>query len=365
MDYLWPQALTELQGEVTAFVERWERDTDVREDSWLAASSRAFDVALAQRGWLGMTWPKELGGHARSELERFAVVEALVQSGAPVAGSWFADRQIGPVLLQFGTEQQQKRWIPEIAAGRSRWCVGMSEPDAGSDVASIRTAASRQDGDFVVNGQKVWTSGAFDADWCYLVCRTDPDAPPHKGLTELVVDMKSPGVTVRTIRDASGAHHFCEIFFENVLVPEENQVGTLNGSFSQLMRQLEHERGGIERLVSNRALYQWAVAHCDAANGLVRQEVAALEIGYRIGRHMILRNIVGPTPPAHQALTKILGTEFEQRVASFIASVAGMDATLSNRISRNLVYSPAYTLMGGTTQILRNVVGERYLGLPR
>jgi alkylation response protein AidB-like acyl-CoA dehydrogenase len=338
---------------------------EVTEDSWLIGTSREFSRELARRGWLGMTWPTEWGGGGRSPLERFAVVEALVSEGAPIATSWFADRQIGPTLLQFGTDAQRSRWLPEIAAGESAWCIGMSEPDAGSDVASIRTRAVRRGDGWVVDGAKVWTSGAAGADWCYLIARTDPDAPPHAGLSELVVDMRAAGVEVRPIRDATGNEHFCEVLLDGVAVPAANLVGTENGSFRQVMRQMEHERGGIDRLVSNRRLHLDAVRRADTSDPRVRQRLARMHTMYLLGRLMVLREVLGQAPPGWSAVTKTLCTEFEQEVADFCAAVAGPEALLWNRISRGVCYAPAYTLMGGTTQVLRNILGERVLGLPR
>ncbi len=366
MDFAWPDELRGLQAEAAALADEWVRDLPIHEDSWIVGSSPPFAAELARRGWLGMTWPVEAGGHGRSALERFAVYETLIARGAPVASSWFADRQIGPTLLQYGTPEQQRRHLPTIVDGTSAWCIGMSEPDAGSDVAALRTRAVRHGDEWVVDGQKVWTSGAAVADWCYLIARTDPDAPPHAGLSEFLVDMHSPGIRVEPITDATGNRHFCEVFFEEVRVPSANLVGTENGSFRQVMRQMEHERGGIDRLVSNRALYEHCLATwADRADPLVRQEIAALESGYRIGRHLVLREVLGQAPAGFSAATKTFCTEFEQRVAAFCARVAGPDALLWGRVARNICYAPGYTIMGGTTQILRNILGERLLGLPR
>jgi alkylation response protein AidB-like acyl-CoA dehydrogenase len=335
----------------------------------LVGTSRALSLELGRRGWLGMTWPTRWGGHGRSALERFVVIEALIANGAPVATSWFADRQIGPTLLQYGTDEQRERWLPAIVDGSSAWCIGMSEPDAGSDVASIRTRAALDgSGDWVVRGAKVWTSGAAEADWCYLIVRTDPDAPAHAGLSELVVDMTSPGIEVRRIADATGNEHFCEVRFDDVVVPAEHLVGTENGSFRQVMRQMEHERGGIDRLVSNRRLYLDArrqLSQSPPPDPLLRQEAARLESAYLIGRHMVLREVLGEAPPGWSAVTKTWCTEHEQEVAQFCSRVAGPEALLWGRVARGICYSPAYTLMGGTTQILRNIIGERVLGLPR
>lgn len=340
----------------------------VREDSWLVGTSREFSRELGRRGWLGMTWPAEEGGGGRSPLERFVVVEALISEGAPLATSWFADRQVGPTLLQFGTREQRRRWLPEIVAGESAWCIGMSEPDAGSDVASLRTRAERHGDRWVVNGQKVWTSGAATADWCYLIARTDPDAPPHAGLSELVVDMHAPGVEVRPIVDATGNAHFCEVHLSDVEVPADHLVGSEHGSFKQVMRQMEHERGGIDRLVSNRRLYLDALESAtpsQLADARIRQELAAAESGYRVGRLMVLREVLGQAPPGWSAVTKTWCTEFEQRIAGLCGRLAGPAAMTWDRVARNICCAPAYTIMGGTTQILRNIVAERVLGLPR
>ncbi|MGQ0431214.1 MAG: acyl-CoA dehydrogenase family protein [Microthrixaceae bacterium] len=340
------------------------------EDTWIAAPDRAFSLELAARGWLGMTWPVEVGGGGRTPLERFVVYEALLSTGAPMATSWFADRQMGPTLLQFGTPEQQATHLPAILDGTSAWSIGMSEPDAGSDVASIRTRAVRDGDDFVVNGQKIWNSGALSADWIYLICRTDPDVPAHQGMSELIVDMRSPGISITPIEDMTGSNHFCEVFFEDVRVPATNLVGELNGSFRQVMRQMEHERGGPDRLLSNRKLYDDCLALADTSNPLVRQEIAAIESGYRVGRLLVLREVMGQAPKQFSAATKTFCTELEQRIAQFCAATVGplamlADPGIGGRVSRNVAYAPAYTIMGGTSQILRNILGERVLGLPR
>ncbi len=366
MDHRWPQELTDLADEAAGWVREATSDLFTIDDSWLVGYSEEFTLRLGERGWIGMCWPVEAGGDGRPEVERFVVTEQLLLGGAPMASSFFPDRQIGPVLLAYGTPEQQARFLPEMRAGRSRWCIGMSEPDAGSDVAAIGTTAVRDGDRFIVNGQKIWTSGAATANWCYLICRTDPEAPPHKGMSELVVSMDTPGIEVRPIRDASGDAHFNEVYFDEVAVPVEHLVGELNNSFSQTMRQLEHERGGIDRLASNQRLYLDMKDRADTSDPLVRQRMARIETGYRIGRDMVLRNVLRQTPfPQYSAVTKTWCTEFEQEVSRFVGDVAGAETMLANRVSRNVVYAPAYTIMGGTTQILRNIIGERILRLPR
>ena len=372
MDFAWSPELDDLRHRAEEVARSAAARAAVLEDSWLVGYSRDFSRQLGERGWLGMTWPVAEGGHGRPPVERFVVTEALIAHGAPLAATWFADRQIGPSLLAFGTPEQRRRFIPEMVAGRSFWCIGMSEPDHGSDLAHLRTTAVRDGDAFVVTGRKVWTSFAATAEWCYLICRTDADAPAHRGLSELIVDMAAPGVEVRPIVDVTGARHFCEVTFDEVRVPAEALVGELHGSWRQTMGQLEHERGGIDRLVSNRALYLDALARADRDDPLVRQEVAALETGYRVGRLMVLRGVLGATPPGWSAATKTFCTELEQRVAAFCVRVAGPAGLLSGpegadggRVARNLCYAPAYTIMGGTTEILRSIIGERALSLPR
>ncbi len=366
MDYKWPKEFDELATEARLWVKEATSDLFNTDDGWLVGYSDEFTLRLADKGWIGMTWPIDKGGDGRPEVERFIVTEQLLLGRAPMAGSFFPDRQIGPVLLSYGTAEQQERFLPSMRAGRSKWCIGMSEPDAGSNVAGIATKAIQDGSQWVVNGQKIWTSGAQSADWCYLICRTDFDTAPHKGMSEFIVDMKSPGIEVKPIKDASGDSHFNEVFFNDVLVPNENLVGEINNSFGQTMRQLEHERGGIDRLASNQRLYLDAKASVESPNALIRQQIAEIETGYKIGRDMVLRNVLRQTPfPQYSAVTKTWCTEFEQKVANFVGLVTGSEAMLSGRVARNLVYAPAYTIMGGTTQILRNIIGERILGLPR
>lgn len=372
LDYTLSDPLRELQAEAVKLAESWAGHDTVTEDSWLIGYDREFARELGDRGWLGMTWPSSVGGHERSPLERFVVYEALISHGAPIAAAWFADRQIGPTLLEYGSPEQQARWLPGITAGDAAWCIGISEPDAGSDVSSVRTKAVRNGDEWLVSGQKVWTSGALHADWCYLVACTATDGPRHERLSELVVDMHSPGIEVRPIVDVTGNAHFCEVHFDQVAVPSTNLVGKEGGSFRQVMRQLEYERGGIDRLVSNYRLYHDVLesGNVDRSDQLIRQQIAAIESVYRIGRNLVLRGVLGQAPAGYSAVTKAFCTEHEQRVADFCARVMGAQAmlrgsTLGGRAARGVCYAPAYTIMGGTSSILRNVIAERILKLPR
>jgi alkylation response protein AidB-like acyl-CoA dehydrogenase len=365
MDFQWPEPLAALADEARRVGEAGASGREVREDAWVVAFDREFSLELGRRGWLGMTWPIEHGGHGRSALERFVVTEALITVGAPLGATWVGDRQIGPSLLAFGTPEQRRRLLPDLVAGRVTWCLGLSEPDAGSDLVSVRTRATRDGDSWVLDGAKVWTSSGAEAEWCYLVARTNPDVPPHAGLSEFVVDMATPGVHVRTIRDMTGDEHFCETVFDGARIPADCLVGQEDGSWRQLMRQLEHERGGVDRLVSNRALFDLAVARADHGDPVVRQEIAALESSFRIGRLLVIREAIGQAPSSFSAATKVFCTEHEQRVAHFATRTFGAASLLAGRVSRAICYAPAYTIQGGTSDILRNVIGERVLRLPR
>jgi alkylation response protein AidB-like acyl-CoA dehydrogenase len=273
---------------------------------------------------------------------------------------------MGPAFIAFGTAEQQAEFLPPMLAGESTWCIGMSEPDSGSDLASLATRADRVGDEWVINGRKIWTSFAAQADYCYLICRTESVAgKPHLGISEIVVPMDTPGIEVRPIRDMVDARHFNEVWFDDVRVPAANLVGTEGNAFAQTMRQLEHERGGIDRLVSNRALYLHARDLADRSDPIVRQEIADLEIGYTVGRLLVIRSVLGQTPPGFSAATKCACTEYEQRVADFVARTLGPQAMIWDQIGKGIAYAPGYTIMGGTSNVMRNILGERVLGLPR
>jgi alkylation response protein AidB-like acyl-CoA dehydrogenase len=365
VDFAWSTEQIALRKEAKAVaadaVARYGRHND----AWMNGYCPEFSRELGARGWIGMTWPTEFGGGGRPAIDRLIMAEELIAAGAPLAASWFADRQMGPALMQYGTPEQQARFLPGILAGESTWCIGMSEPNSGSDLASLQTFADDDGDEWVINGQKIWTSFGAHADYCYLICRTSREGPPHAGISEIIVPMDTPGIEVRPITDLTTNKHFCEVFFADVRVPIENLVGTRGGAFKQTMRQLEHERGGIDRLVSNYALYQRALSRADRCDPIVRDEIARLETGYRIGRILVARETLRQAPAGFSAATKCFCTEHEQRVADFAARVLGPEAMLWDDFTGTLLYAPAYTIMGGTSNVMRNILGERVLGLPK
>ncbi len=365
MDFSWTPEQIELRERArtvaTEAVARFGRHND----SWINGYSKDFAKEMAAHGWIGMTWPVEFGGGGRPAIERLIVGEEMIAAGAPIAAMWFGDRQMGPTLITYGRPDQQAEFLPKILSGETTWCIGMSEPDAGSDLASLKTTAERDGDDWVINGQKIWTSFGAQAEYCYLICRTSHDGPPHAGISEIIVPMDSPGIEVRPIKDMTTNRHFCEVFFTDVRVPAINLVGAEGGAFKQTMRQLEHERGGIDRLVSNQALYLMAKERADTTDPIVRQEIAQLEIGYRIGRILVVREALRQAPAGFSAATKCFCTEHEIRVADFVSRVFGAEATLWDDVTKGLSYAPGYTIMGGTSNVMRNILGERVLGLPR
>jgi len=365
MDFSWTDEQDELRSRARAVAQQAVTTYGRSNDSWINGYSKEFAKEMSANGWIGMTWPKEHGGGARPPIERLIVAEEMIAAGAPIGAMWFGDRQMGPTLIAYANADQQAEFLPGILSGETTWCIGMSEPNAGSDLAALTTQARLDGDDYVINGQKIWTSFAAVADYCYLICRTSTDGPPHAGISEIVVPMSTPGIEVRPITDMTTNRHFCEVFFTDVRVPAANLVGVPGAAFKQTMRQLEHERGGIDRLLSNYALYRIALERADTKNPLVRQQIASMEIGFRIGKILVTREVLRQAPAGFSAATKCFCTEHEVRVADFVSQILGPEATMFDDITRGLFYAPGYTIMGGTSNVLRNILGERVLGLPK
>lgn len=365
LDFSMPPEWEDLRQRARAIAEAGAAEYGRVHDSWVNGYSKEFSKVLAAEGWIGMTWPTEHGGGGRPGIERIIMAEEMISVGAPIAASWIADRQMGPAIFTYGTADQRAEFLPGILSGDATWCIGMSEPDAGSDLAALKTSAVRDGDDFIVNGQKIWTSLAAIAEYCYLIVRTDSSGPPHKGVSELIVPMDLPGIEVRTVEDMIGNDHFCEVFFTDVRVPAENLVGVEGDAFRQTMAQLGNERGGIDRLVSNRLLYEIALEHADRDDPIVRQEIAAIETGYRIGRLLVYQGAIGQGLTDFSAGTKAYCTEHEQRVAQFASRVLGPAGLVGDDLPLAVAYSPAYTIQGGMSPIMRNILGERVLKLPR
>lgn len=371
-----PDTASRLRQQVRAFLaeEQAAGTFEPRCDPWLGAFSPEFSRKLGARGWLGMTWPKDYGGHERSPLERFVVIEELLAHGAPVAAHWVADRQTGPSVLRYGTEQQRRRFLPAIAEGRCYFAIGMSEPDCGSDLASVRTRAERAGDRWIVNGTKVWTSGAHRCDYMTTLLRTSlAEGDRHGGLSQFLVDLHQPGVTVRPIELLSGEHHFNEVILDDVEVGDDMVLGEIGEGWNQVSAELAFERSGPERFLSvvpllvefARIVGRDPDAHASAVLGTLVAQLWAI-------RQMSLAVAValgsGRAPEIEAALVKEVGTRFEREMVETLRRAIRFEPTLASRqrlvtlLAESVLHSPAFTLRGGTNEILRIVIA-RGLGL--
>jgi alkylation response protein AidB-like acyl-CoA dehydrogenase len=345
-------------------------------DTWLSGVDPEFSRKLGQRGWLGMTWPKRYGGHERTAMERYAVTEELLAAGAPVAAHWIADRQSGPNLLRYGTEAQREALLPRIAAGECFLVIGMSEPDSGSDLASIRTQATRDaNGDWVVSGAKVWTSNAHHSHYAIVLVRSSPADPAnrHAGLSQLLVDLSLPGISINPIRILDGGHHFNEVVFDDVVVPGDMLLGEEGGGWHQVTAELAFERSGPERFLSTYPL----IAEFGRRAAQTQDPAQLATLGRICARLLALRQLSlriaaaldrGELPNTAAALVKDVGTTFEADVVDEVRRVVDVPASLDSAdplgraLAEAQLHAPGYTLRGGTNEILRGIVA-RGLGL--
>ena len=360
---------TELRSEVRRFLagELAAGSFEPRCDSWLAGFDPGFSRRLAQRGWVGMTWPRRFGGHERSTLERHTVVEELLAAGAPVAAHWISDRQTGPLLLRYGNPELQERLLPRMAAGECYFSIGMSEPDSGSDLASIRTNAVRTDGGWLVNGTKVWTSHAHRSHFMLTLVRTSPprEQERHAGMSQLIVDLAAPGVDVRAIRTLTGEHHLNEVVLREVFVPEVMLVGEEGAGWRQVTAELAFERSGPERFLSTFPLLTELVRAAGSdPSPQVRSEVGRLAASLWALRNLSLTLAcaldAGELPALQAALTKDLGTRFERELTESVRAVAPATSGPSFRrlLAEAVTAGPGFTLRGGTNEILRGIVAK-------
>jgi alkylation response protein AidB-like acyl-CoA dehydrogenase len=346
-----------LREEVRAFLAEGGFEPSV--NAWMDGHDRAFTQRLGARGWIGMTWPERYGGGGRSALERHVVTEELLAAGAPVAAHWFADRQVGPQLLRFGNEDQRERFLPAIARGECCFAIGMSEPDAGSDLAAVRTRAVRDRGGWRVSGTKVWTSHAHASDFMIALCRTSPRGESrHEGLSQLIVELGGEGVEVRPIEGLDGRAHFCEVILDDAFVADELVVGAVGQGWAQVTAELAYERSGPERFLSVLPLLSAAVdqaAPDDAER--VGRAYAALVALRRLSLDVVGQLQAGVAPEVEAALVKDLGTRFEQDLVEALRQVARDDRFRSEVAAAQLA-APGFTLRGGTTEILRGIIGR-------
>jgi alkylation response protein AidB-like acyl-CoA dehydrogenase len=364
-----------LRREIREFLrqELATRTAEERAHSW-GGFDLAFSRKMGARGWIGMTWPRKYGGHERSAFERYVVLEEMLAAGAPVSAHWIADRQSGPLLLRVGTEEQREFFLPRIARGELAFAIGMSEPDSGSDLASVRTRADRADGGYRVNGRKVWTSNAHLCHYAISLFRTGQDPEnKHAGLSQFLVDLKTPGITIRPIHDLAGRHHFNEVTFEDVLVPAAMRVGDEGAGWGQVVSELAFERSGPERYLSSFRLVMELIRQASAKPS----EHTAIAIGRMVAHLNTLRqmslSVAGmleakQDPALEAALVKDLGTTFEQEIPEIAHTLVDVEppARGGTDLEAVLAYltmtAPSFSLRGGTREVLRGMIA-RGLGL--
>jgi alkylation response protein AidB-like acyl-CoA dehydrogenase len=361
-------------------------DQRVAPDREVLAKRIAWQKTMHAAGWVGLAWPKEFGGRGASVIQQVIFDEEYVRARAPVLPCASGLSLLGPTLIHWGTEAQKRRFLPAILNADEIWCQGYSEPGAGADLASLRTRAIDKGDHFLVNGQKVWTSGAHFADWCFLLVRTNPDAPKHQGISYLLVDMKTPGITVRPLVLLNGHRHFNEVFFEDVVVPKENLVGPLNQGWKVAITTLMFERSGaggrdhvlqiarlveLAKLLPTRQEPMWAQTHIRQQLAQLAIEAKALEVTRLRG---LTRRLRGEPPGPEGSILKLFGSELAVRISDFASTLLGLYATVdvpteavpdAPRWYHRVIGARQYTIAGGTSEIQRNIIGERVLGLPK
>ncbi|HEY7107496.1 MAG TPA: acyl-CoA dehydrogenase family protein [Acidimicrobiia bacterium] len=334
-----------------------------------AGASKELSSKLAARGWLGMALPARYGGGDRSVVERFVVVEELLRRGAPLEHHWTADRQSGPVINRFGSEELKQRFLPLVCRGEVTFAIGMSEPDSGSDLASVATRARRVDGGYVLSGTKIWTSNAHIADYAIVLCRTSEEDDRHAGLSQVVVDLHADGVTVNPIPFLDGTSDFNEVVLDDVFVPADQLVGTEGEGWAQNTSELSFERAGPERWISPFLVVdQFLREHAD---GLGDDGVRFL--GDAVARWWAIRNVSltvarmideGASPSTESALGKDLGTRFEQELMARLQTLVDVEpslaasSTFQRLLARAVLVAPSWTIRGGTNEILRGVIAR-------
>ena len=378
MDFQFTAEQTALRHEVRRFLDEELGDDPAERDGF----SPEFSKKLARRGWIGIGWPREYGGGGMGPVEQMIFREEFVGADAPVGYHLTAERQVAPSLLLHGSDEQRSEYIPKILNADISFALGLSEPGAGSDLASVATRAVRDGDDYVVNGQKIWTSLAHRADAIWLVTRTNPDAPKHKGISILLLDLKSPGIQVRPLINMADGHGFNEVFFTDVRVPARNRVGEEDRGWYLLAEHLDFERSGIERIVGTRKLFDETLAYVQSlpANHVARRRarlaLAQLAIELDLGRLLAYRvawmQSQGLVPNYEASISKMFGTEWQQRMSRTALAIVGLEgaaardsSSFARRVQRQYLSSVSATIGGGTSEIQRNIIATRGLGLPR
>ena len=367
----WPESAPALRRQVRELVAGHAVSDPVRRANSWTKPDPEFSRKLGEAGLLGMTWPSAYGGHERSQLERYVVIEELLAAGAPVGAHWIADRQSGPLLLRLGNEELKRRWVPAIARGEAFACIGLSEPGSGSDLASVRTSARRDGDGWVLNGQKVWTTGAHVSHFMIALVRSEPGSERQQGLSQFVIPMDAPGVTVKPIVDLTGAHEFNEVFLEDVRLPASALLGIEGQGWTQATAELSLERSGPERYLSSMVLFLELVRHAGASDDPALQllvgRLAAEAWTLRLMSASVAAKLARGEDPALEAtMVKDLGNSYEQAIPQLVQAAVEFGKPQTEVLRAVCFYllqvSPSFSLRGGTREIIRGIIA-RGLGL--
>lgn len=370
-----PEETSGLRRDVRRFLDEAGRSWTLADRcrSW-TAFDRDFSMRVGAQGWIGMTWPKRYGGAERSVLERYVVIEEMLAAGAPVGAHWVADRQSGPLILRVGTEEQKQAFLPRIVRGELAFCIGLSEPDSGSDLASVRARASRVDGGWRLNGAKIWTTNAHKSDYMIALFRSSPtsEGQRHSGLSQFIIDMRAPGLEVRPICDLTGEGHFNECRFDDVFVPDTGLIGNEGDGWAQVNAELAFERSGPDRYLS---AFPLVAAAMDAARSKGSgasthdaREIGSMMAGLASVRAMSVAVAAlleeGEVPHQEAALVKDLGLTLEQDAMRFTEEIVGAlphwhpDGGMDDALAYLTQVAPTFSLRGGTREIMRGVIAR-------
>ena len=371
-----PKSTQALREDVQTFLRSYKpKLTEIQKaKSWMGFD-RDFSKALAKNGFIGLTIPKKFGGQGKDGFSRFAVIEELLLNGMPVGAHWIADRQSAPLILKYGTDEQKSFYLPKICSADAFFCIGMSEPNSGSDLASVRTRATKIDGGWSLSGQKIWTTNAHLCDFMIILVRTSGASEDrHEGLSQFIVDLKQPGIDIRKIRDLTGDHHFNEVFFNEVFLPDNCLVGIEGAGWQQVISELAFERSGPERVYSSITLFDAWIQHSrnaaltNDASPLAGKILTDLITLRAMSLSVVAKIEEGEEPVIESAIVKDLGTELEQMIPYALAEnlATNPEGAVSQELLSALAYgmqiSPTYSLRGGTREILRGMIA-RGLGL--
>jgi alkylation response protein AidB-like acyl-CoA dehydrogenase len=376
MDLTLSPAEQEFRDTVRAWIEANHPGREPPGDQDAFEFRRRWQRALHERGWAGLTWPTEYGGAGATLVDQAILAEELARAGAPQPANVLGLTMGGPTVIAHGTEEQKRRFLPPILSADEIWCQGFSEPESGSDLASLKTRAVRRDGEWIVTGQKVWTTYAHEAKWCMLLARTDPDQPKHRGLTYFLMDMEQAGVEVRPLVQITGEAEFNELFIEEARIPDANIVGSEGNGWPVAITTLMHERAGlafalqVDVQIAIRELAERIREVGRADDPVIRQRFAQLYVEAQVLRLNAYRGLTAimkrGAPGPEGSLGKWHWAEVNQALTELAIDVAGPRAVLADDVwARHFLRARANSIEGGTTEILKNIVAERVLGLPR